>query len=211
MAQVESAPVQQVIGAAAPAPPGGVGIRIETLQRGNAQRVKEVALLHYDGFGAKRCCLCFGESQSELQSTLSSAVTWVPDAKLEAYAVALCDEQVVGFAQLGFHDTPGDVLMPICCRSTPDVHTCHLERIVVSQTMRGKGVGTQLLKWVDDKARQRGCQRVKLEVVSNNPAKGLYEKHGYVSHTGKCFKCGICPVAFCLMGHLYFDAMYKPL
>ena len=196
------APAQQVIGSE---------IQLVTLQRDDSQKVYEVAVLHYDGFGGKRCCLCFGDTTSELESSLKSAVKWVPDSKLESYGLAIASDKVVGFAQLGFHDTPGDVMMPWCFRTRPNSDTCHLERIVVSSQMRGKGVGTQLLDWVDAKAREKNCKKVKLEVVSNNPAKKLYERQGYVSHTGSCQKVCLCPMTCCLMGHLYFDAMYKTL
>ena len=186
-------------------------IHLTTLQRDDSQKIYEVALLHYDGFGGKRCCLCCGDTTSELESNLKSAVKWVPDSKLESYGLAIASDKVVGFAQLGFHDTPGDVMMPICFRSSPKSDTCHLERIVVSNQMRGKGVGTQLLNWVDAKAREKNCKKVKLEVVSNNPAKKLYERQGYVSHTDNCQKVCMCPMTCFLMGHLYFDAMYKTL
>lgn len=170
-------------------------IRIESLGREDP-RLKELALLNADGFRDKRCCLCIGDSQAELECSLRSAAKWVPDAKLEGFGVAMTGDQTVGFAQLGFHDTPGDVMLPVCFRNIPAPDTCHLERIVVSHTMRGKGLGTKLLNWVDEKARQRGCKHVMLEVVSNNPAKKLYEKHGYVSRTGTCQKVYMCPLFF---------------
>lgn len=185
-------------------------IRIESLGREDP-RLKEVALLNADGFRGKRCCLCIGDSQAELECSLRSAAKWVPDAKLEGFAVAMAGDQTVGFAQLGFHDTPGDVMLPVCFRNIPAPDTCHLERIVVSHSMRGKGLGTKLLNWVDEKARQRGCKHVMLEVVSNNPAKKLYEKHGYVSRTGACQKVYMCPLFFCATSHLYYDEMYKTL
>ncbi|CAK9097441.1 Aminoalkylphosphonate N-acetyltransferase (KAT) (Peptidyl-lysine N-acetyltransferase) [Durusdinium trenchii] len=187
-------------------------IQIQCLQRDSSpELVRQVASLHYDGFGSKRCCLCFGDTNSELVSNLSSAVARVPDSKLEAYAVAVLDGDAVGFAQLGFHDTPGDIMMPYAFQTKPSAGTCHLERIVVSSKVRGKGLGTKLLAWVDSKARERECKTVKLEVVSNNPAKKLYERQGYVSHTSTAAKVCMCPCVFCLLGHLYFDAMYKTL
>ncbi|CAJ1341191.1 unnamed protein product [Effrenium voratum] len=186
-------------------------VEIECLKRDNPTVVQQLASLHHDGFGSKRCCLCFGDSQGEIASSLRSGVATVPDSKLSAYGVAMLDGEAVGFAQLGFHDTPGDFLMPSIFQSTPRVGTCHLERIVVSSKMRGKGIGQKLLHWVDSKARDRGCSKVMLEVVSGNPAKGLYERHGYVSHTPVYQKVCMCPCIFCLMGYIYVDVMNKPL
>ena len=199
------APKQQVLDTASE-------IQIQCLQRDSPpELVRQVASLHYDGFGSKRCCVCFGSTQLGMASKLSSAVARVPDSKLEAYAVAVLDGDAVGFAQLGFHDTPGDIMDPYVFQTKPSAGTCHLERIVVSYKVRGKGLGTTLLAWVDSKARERECKTVKLEVVSNNPAKMLYERQGYVSQTSAAAKICMCPCVFCILGHLYVDFMYKSL
>eukprot|EP00927_Polykrikos_kofoidii_P073185 TRINITY_DN69256_c0_g1_i1.p1 TRINITY_DN69256_c0_g1~~TRINITY_DN69256_c0_g1_i1.p1 ORF type:complete len:226 (-),score=28.14 TRINITY_DN69256_c0_g1_i1:135-812(-) len=204
-----AAPVQQAFGL-----DGSPGISIEPLRREelNTELMKEIGSLYHDGFGGKRCCLCFHDSESSTQENSKNAYTKFPTSKLEACAVARdADGHAIGLAQLGFKDTPGDWEMPSFLVSKPKQGTGHLERIVVGAKARGKGVGTQLLDWVDNKCRDRGCERVKLEVVSGNPAKKLYERHGYVTVTGTCARCAMCPLIYCLMGHLYADTMVKPL
>lgn len=186
-------------------------IQVQALKDWPEALQQQVADLHYDGFGGKRCCLCFGDSKLELRSSLSTFLKRGDESKMEVLGLALADGEAVGFAQLGFHDMVGDFMMPVCFRSRPEDGSCHLERIVVSEKMRGRGVGRELLKWVDEKAKERGCKKLKLEVVSNNPAKRLYERQGYVSVTKPWQKVCMCPCVFCLMGHLYFDSMWKDL
>jgi ribosomal protein S18 acetylase RimI-like enzyme len=57
-----------------------------------------------------------------------------------------------------------------------------IESIVVHPAMRGKGIGTRLLKAVFDFARAKGFGSVRLEVVDTNPgARCLYERMGFVA------------------------------
>lgn len=55
-----------------------------------------------------------------------------------------------------------------------------LYSIAVAQTARGHGIGAKLLTAVEDEARRRGCDTMRLEVrIDNNAAIGLYQRHGY--------------------------------
>ncbi|MHA1520778.1 MAG: GNAT family N-acetyltransferase [Promethearchaeota archaeon] len=52
--------------------------------------------------------------------------------------------------------------------------------IAVSKLYRGKGIGTQLLKAVEDYAREKGFKFITLEVINTNPrAHALYERFGF--------------------------------
>eukprot|EP00931_Biecheleriopsis_adriatica_P013071 TRINITY_DN114390_c0_g1_i1.p1 TRINITY_DN114390_c0_g1~~TRINITY_DN114390_c0_g1_i1.p1 ORF type:complete len:222 (-),score=21.88 TRINITY_DN114390_c0_g1_i1:12-677(-) len=100
--------------------------------------------------------------------------------------------RVMRYALLGFHDTPGDISMwdVEYLQTIPHQGTYHLEQIAVSAEARGKGVGKNLLHWVGSKARERGCDKVALEVISrNNNAKAIYEKTGYVDVSRCCTQC----------------------
>lgn len=56
-----------------------------------------------------------------------------------------------------------------------------IEGIAVAESMRGRGVGSLLMKAVCDHAHAHGCRTIVLEVVNNNPrAKELYERLGFV-------------------------------
>ncbi|MBI9076375.1 MAG: GNAT family N-acetyltransferase [Desulfatibacillum sp.] len=52
--------------------------------------------------------------------------------------------------------------------------------LVVSENMRGKGVGSRLLQGVKDYAKDRGFWTIKLDVLDTNPrARCLYERLGF--------------------------------
>jgi GNAT superfamily N-acetyltransferase len=63
---------------------------------------------------------------------------------------------------------------------------CQLESVRVSSRVRGRGLGVQLVTWVVDDARRRGCARV--ELTSNAErvdARRFYERLGFkASHVG---------------------------
>jgi ribosomal-protein-alanine acetyltransferase len=55
-----------------------------------------------------------------------------------------------------------------------------LYSIAVSSEATGRGIGSRLLSAAEDKARQRGANRLHLEVrADNSKAIGLYERAGY--------------------------------
>ncbi len=57
-----------------------------------------------------------------------------------------------------------------------------MDGIVVDSSMRGKGIGSQLLDVVVDYARSAGYKAVRLDVVNTNPrARTLYEHKGFVA------------------------------
>ncbi len=51
--------------------------------------------------------------------------------------------------------------------------------VAVHPDARGMGVGTKLLKHVDQEAKDMGCSKVTLEVREDNPAQRLYEKQEF--------------------------------
>jgi ribosomal protein S18 acetylase RimI-like enzyme len=61
---------------------------------------------------------------------------------------------------------------------------CWLEDLYVRDQARGQGIGRALTQAVVDRARERGCRRVELDVNSENPtAISLYRSLGF--DTGK--------------------------
>jgi len=56
----------------------------------------------------------------------------------------------------------------------------HVEGVAVDAKMRGRGIGTALLKTFERLAREKGMQTISLEVINTNPgAKKLYERLGF--------------------------------
>ena len=73
----------------------------------------------------------------------------------------------------------GDVvaLRDVSLRAAPGEEELLL--IAVAPEHRGKGLGTRLLHQVLEDARNRGAERVFLEMRFNNPAIELYQKAGF--------------------------------
>lgn len=64
------------------------------------------------------------------------------------------------------------------CKPLINVHD-----LVVAKEYRGQGISQQLLSKVDEIARDKGCCKVTLEVLSGNEvAKAAYEKHGFSNY-----------------------------
>jgi ribosomal-protein-alanine N-acetyltransferase len=49
----------------------------------------------------------------------------------------------------------------------------------IIKEMRGRGIGTELLKWTIESAKSTGVKKLGLSVEENNPAKNLYSKFGF--------------------------------
>ena len=55
--------------------------------------------------------------------------------------------------------------------------------IVVHRSLRGQGIGQALLAWAEERARQLGCCKLTLEVLSNNVrAMASYRQAGYAPY-----------------------------
>jgi ribosomal protein S18 acetylase RimI-like enzyme len=63
-----------------------------------------------------------------------------------------------------------------------DALDCNLEDLFVEESARRSGLGEQLVVAAIERATQRGCYRVELDVnEANSPAVALYEKLGFSS------------------------------
>jgi len=57
---------------------------------------------------------------------------------------------------------------------------CWLEDLYVRDDARRGGIGSALVELAVERARERGCRRVELDVADENAsAKALYESHGF--------------------------------
>lgn len=55
--------------------------------------------------------------------------------------------------------------------------------IVVHKAMRGRGIGQSLLAWAEARARELGCCKLTLEVLSKNErAMASYRRAGFVPY-----------------------------
>jgi GNAT superfamily N-acetyltransferase len=59
----------------------------------------------------------------------------------------------------------------------------NIHDIVVHADVRGRGIGQALLSWAEERARQLGCCKLTLEVLSNNMrAMASYEQAGFAPY-----------------------------
>jgi ribosomal protein S18 acetylase RimI-like enzyme len=59
---------------------------------------------------------------------------------------------------------------------------CLVEDVFVDEAARGRGVARALLDLATERARERGCRRMELDVnEANAPARALYESYGFTA------------------------------
>lgn len=75
--------------------------------------------------------------------------------------------------------------------------------ITVDPDVRGLGVGSKLLDWSEDIARQRSCNKMSLHVLGGNKAIGLYERKGYVAKPESIFQLPLTFLFVSLLLGLY--------
>jgi 2'-5' RNA ligase/GNAT superfamily N-acetyltransferase len=56
---------------------------------------------------------------------------------------------------------------------------CHLAILIVAPQWRSHGIGSHLLKAVEQLAREHGAETVRLETRAGGPAEGMYRERGY--------------------------------
>ena len=67
-----------------------------------------------------------------------------------------------------------------------------LEDMVVAPQNRGLGVGSALLKYAIDFAKQKGCKRITLLTDNDNEAAhGFYQQHGFTESSMLAFRMSL--------------------
>jgi GNAT superfamily N-acetyltransferase len=57
-----------------------------------------------------------------------------------------------------------------------------IDEIFIDRAHRGRGLGTDALRFAETAAREAGAHVLHLEVNRGNPAADLYRRHGFVDH-----------------------------
>lgn len=61
-----------------------------------------------------------------------------------------------------------------------DGFVTYIEHVVVGREHRGKGYGSQLIRFVEDRALEEGCKLIELDTdIGHSRAEHLYEKSGF--------------------------------
>jgi ribosomal protein S18 acetylase RimI-like enzyme len=131
--------------------------------------------------GSKGCCfgLCSYSWCPTSTKEFESIYRDDPDRR-STYGVAIrqSDQTVVGVITLRQGNQASTTIENFF--HSPGETECYVDHITVTQDARRMGIGTQLLSWADEKAKERGATKITLGVVRGNPAKRLYERHGYI-------------------------------
>ena len=83
---------------------------------------------------------------------------------------------------LGFSKTGQPVAVANCFVSFSTFlagKTLYIHDLAVHEDHRSRGIGQQMLDYIEDQARDLGCKAITLEVLENNPARKLYERNGF--------------------------------
>lgn len=155
---------------AATASPPGPAVLIETVQE---KHFADLARLQKDFLNSKYMCCCIPLGSFATEAEVRKTFKKHP-AMMEVGAVALVDDQAVGFIQVVLHGMPCDI-------RTVEKDEAYVYMIAVDPDARGMGVGSKLLAWADDIGRQHGCEKISLDVLEGNKAIGLYERRGYTA------------------------------
>jgi N-acetylglutamate synthase-like GNAT family acetyltransferase len=146
-----------------------------TIRRATSHDVPHiVALLADDALGASR------ESPQDLDP-YHAAFTAIDADPRQWLVVAELDNVVIGTAQLTY--LPG--------LSHKGGTRAQIEAVRIGGAARGSGLGSRLIEWCVDRAREHGCTMVQLTSdVTRADAHRFYEKLGFkATHIG--FKLGL--------------------
>ena len=187
----------------APQPSPATSVRIELLA---PKHYSEEFPLILDFLAYKKCCFCIPASAGETEAGWAKKRESWPADKLSLSAVAIDEatSKVVGFVHCSGFGHP-------CDMHSPKEHEIYVDEVMVEESLRRRGIGTQLMNWVEGVARERGATTLSLLVLKGNSSRGLYERLGYVSKGPP----GGALVACCCYG-LFFgscgaEMMYKQL
>jgi len=144
-------------------------VEIRPATRDDVPRV--VQMLADDAIGATR-----ERAETPLPQEYWAAFDAIASDPRQHLVVAVLDGEIVGTLQLTF--------IPYLTHRGGE--RALIEGVRVDATRRGGGVGRQLLQWVIEQARERGCRMVQLTTDKRRPdARRFYESLGFVaSHEG---------------------------
>lgn len=90
--------------------------------------------------------------------------------------VAESEHRVIGFATVALHDETSSIAVP--------ARFARVGTVSVTQQQRGKGIGPQLMALVEEWARARGAQDLRLNVwLFNEHALHVYSELGFVQRS----------------------------
>ena len=150
----------------------------------------KITQAYNDGAGAKYCCMCCSLAEHPDGQGVVKYMKQNP-SRLPSWGVALdADGAPLGYIAMTFHP-----MQPMDGLHSLQPGEAYVDQVMVSSTVRGRGVGTKLLEWGESLARERRSTTFALEVLNGNPARKLYERHGLeVKPANACTRYCISPL-----------------
>lgn len=166
-----------------------------TLEVVEEKHFEDIARVKGDFLNSKHCC-CFLPLGIGALSEVRANYRKNPELMQVAAVAIVPDKGVVGFVQMIFHGMPCDI-------HKAKEGEAYIFVLAVVEEARGMGVGTALMRWAEDLAKQRDSKFMSLEVIHGNPAISLYERKGYVVKPSSILAtlC-IAPLICCWLGPL---------
>lgn len=143
-----------------------------SLQPLTMELVAGMTAVYNEGFGSKRCCICFPFTDTD--GTRLRYYQRHPE-RLPMCGIAVgADGTPLGFVQVAVHPMQDQY----------GIHTlqpgeAYIEQVGVAAAARGKGIGKALLQWAETLATDRKSSVLTLTVLHGNPALRLYERFGF--------------------------------
>lgn len=143
---------------------------IERAASGIADRPAPPPRVTLEAVGAEAWAYCHWLACSNMTPYLErrgqrwNAGAWLGKASSREFLFVIADQSRAGFVST--HDDP-------------DNNALHLSDFQLEPQARGRGIGSACLELIADIARGRACHGVKLHVFRDNPARRLYERHGF--------------------------------
>lgn len=160
----------------------------------------EIFRIFYEGFSAK---LGFITRKTDLQNSFAEDFNVFDVVTPGREFVALIDNKVMGILSLrhpDLHNPPSQTrdeirqlifkygfsilfkawLFDLVFRHKYEEGELYIDTLAVSTDARGKGIGTALLDFTENYAKEKGFKKTTLMVIYENPkAQALYERKGY--------------------------------
>lgn len=154
--------------------------RVESLSEAHFSAANAIFNDFIGGSGKRACCgLCSCKNCPESEESYRARYKKHPELlPFSAVAVRESDGRVIGVMKLtanGIHQDTCDE-----CLHKPKVGELYIDYLAVMASARGQGAGTRLLEWAEAVAKDHGSTHITLGVVNGNPARRLYERHGFV-------------------------------
>jgi len=146
---------------------------IEIVQLEEKYFAEAVEVLN-QGFGTKRCCICVSGVKGVRQFRQSHTAKPLK-REIAFLAIDKRTNTILGVVQLSKPGVPAFFGMHTCAPNE-----VYIDQLGVAEDARGRGVGTKLLEFCENFARNEpGIEILTLDVLKGNKALSLYERFGF--------------------------------